>query len=592
VSRGSGLVASAGLVLLVALVYAGTLRNGFALDAVELVESNALVADLGNVPLLLRSDYWAPHAHSGLYRPLATLSFAAVRSLLGPGAAGQHAVDVALHALVALLALALYRRLAPSRSVATAGAFLFAAHAVHSEVVANVAGRADLLGSAFFLGALLVHVELGRAEAGGRCRRVAAGALLYALALLSKESAVALVAAMLLHDLAYASAGEGSRLDRARRAVGARLPSYAAVLVVSLAYVALRVGVLERAWPGAAASAVDNPLAALAPHARAAGALVAALHAVAIWLLPLRLSYDYSYDAIPLVTSAADPRLWLALALVGAGAWLLRASLRREPALFFGLGFALVTGFVVSNLVVPIGTVFGERLLYLPSVGLCLAAAAALRRIVDALPGSRSRRTWVYASVMALLVALHGARGAVRSRDWQSDARLFLHDLGSRPRSAKIQSNAGAVLIGQDRADEALRHLDAALAIAPGYRPARLHRAHALARVGREAEAIALYEALLDEGVGEPVLYNNLGSLLLDRPGHRARAVALIERAVESDPDDPALLDSLARARLRGGRLAEARDALQRSLALDPASAPDDDRRERLRAIEEALSRP
>src|SRR5207247_755505 len=81
---------------------------------------------------------------------------------------------------------------------------------------------------------------------------------------------------------------------------------------------------------------------------------------------------------------------------------------------------ALATDGVVSNLVVPIGTLFGERFLYLPSVGFCMLVAMTRWPRVAA----------------AILVVVWGVRTGLRNRVWHDDLTLAESMVASAPDSA------------------------------------------------------------------------------------------------------------------------------------------------------------
>ena len=106
-----------------------------------------------------------------------------------------------------------------------------------------------------------------------------------------------------------------------------------------------------------------------------------------VW--PVRLSPDYSYNQIPLVTSAVDVRFIGGLAIVACCVYGIVALWRRHPLAAFGLAFLAVTFSVVSNVVITIGTICAERLMYLPSAGFLIAAAAGVERATEAKPDLR-----------------------------------------------------------------------------------------------------------------------------------------------------------------------------------------------------------
>jgi len=574
------------VVLLAVVVHLPTLENDFVLDDREVVIANPMVREL-ELGRLLVSDYWEPYVRGGLYRPLVTISFALQFALAGADPWSYHAVNVLLHGLVAGLVFLLFRCLGVQPAAATMGAALFAVHAVHVEAVSGIVGRAELLAAAGFLAALLAHARFRDAAGRGEEARAwyAAGLGAFALAVFSKENAIVLPVVIVLHDLAFPE--PDIRRWRARlRAVVARGPRYAGYALVAVAYLSARWAVLGRE-PTQVGTDLANPLIALDPPLRVLNALVVAFRYLGLLLFPRDLVYDYSYATI-LPRPPDDPVVWAALAGTAAFLALLGWSARRHPPLFFALGFGATTFLPVSNVPVAIGTILGERLLYLPSVGFCLAIALAVSRLADTAARGATGRRWLLAGLAGAAVALHAARSIDRIQDWRSDATLFLHDRTVNPRSAKVQNNAGAILRDQGRLEEAAEAFARAHAIKPDYFRPLVTWGHTLVALGRTEEARERYEQAFRLGARDALLLNNLGYLLLEA-GHLERGAALIARAVEEEPDSPSFLDSLGWAYFRLGRLEEAHDHVQRSLALDASGPSGERRREHLARIEQAL---
>merc|ERR1719163_458488 len=111
------------------------------------------------------------------------------------------------------------------------------------------------------------------------------------------------------------------------------------------------------------------------------------IHGVYTRLLcwPQFLCYDYSMDAIPPVQTPLDCRLLLPLAAyVGFAAAVtatLSAPRRYRRAGLISLAVLVVPFLPASNILFPVGTVVGERLLYIPSAGFCLAILVGLHSI-------------------------------------------------------------------------------------------------------------------------------------------------------------------------------------------------------------------
>jgi hypothetical protein len=463
------------------LVHWRAFENGFALDDVRLVESNPAIGSLSRIPHLFLEPYWnTPGEHYGLYRPLAVASLTIDRAVFGPGPFGFHLVNVLLHAGVAALSWLALRRAGTHYGTALLGAGLFAVLPLHTEAVANIAGRAELLAALFVLAAWIAHRRAG--EAGATASRWRAGAALcYLAALFSKESAILAPIVFLADDTLRGGETPSRPL---RHAAG-----YGLALCAMLALRAAALGVHQTAE---ATIALDNPAAAAGTWPRVATALWVQVKYAALCIAPRRLVSDYSFDAIPVARSLADPRAVAGAAFVVAlgvaAAWGWRRSRPVVLAVLIWVAFFLPT----ANLFFPTGTIMAERLAYLPSLGFCLAighfgAWFAARDTPAA--WARARRIGVVLVSVGAVLAF-SARTWARIPDWKSNFALAMADVATMPRSAKLQAGAGMFLADAGRLTEAESHLRSAVEIYPDYAQMHYNLAVVLARRGARAEAI------------------------------------------------------------------------------------------------------
>ena len=502
VTRRDWLIGAA--VALVSLfIYMNSLSNGFALDDIPIIEENRQIGSLSNIPRFFHRDYFAPSGRVGLYRPLEISSYALTVAVAGDGPLAFHAINVALHALNTVLLLLLVLRLTGDRLLAAGTGFLFAAHAVHTEAVATVTlGRPELMAALF--GLLTIHLWMTARRTEAPRATIAYGASLatFGLGLLSKEAAISLLGVVVLVDWLYAQDAPPPSV----RGVGSNLWAgsgrYLGLAMVATAYIGARLLALgEQVMPPV--PFVDNPLGVL-PHGwRLVNAALVALRYGVLLVFPLKLCSDYSFDTIPLVRSLDDPALLLGLPVLLSLAFSFVWSYRRDRAIFFGLGFMVVTFSVASNAVVPIGTILGERLLYLPSAGFCVVLARVVQRMVAFLPGSDAHRLVACVAVLAVATGLHGVRAVLRNPVWHDDHTLHLHEVEVHPTSVKLQSNAGASHWELGRPERALAHFEAAIApgITPGlYLEPFQGKVRALADLGRWQEARTLYDYVIRFG--------------------------------------------------------------------------------------------
>ena len=520
------------LLFLVAVgIYLPTLRADFVWDDHDLVETDPAVQAPGLVqrlPDLLRHGFGSSPfsaAPGPYYRPLTTLTLATDLHLGGGRPWAFHLTNVLLNALVVLLVHELLKRSGIGARWAFLGALLFAAHPVHAEPVAWVAGRADLLATLFFLTAYVAYRSLATANAGASFGRRAGPAgpwlvamlvlVAFALAILAKE--VALVLPLLL-------AGE---LGLARRRPRPAIAAVAAVWLVALAYVPLRTAALAGLAPGAAAT---ESLAARLLHAP----LVIG-RALAILVAPWQLAPLY-----PPLRPDGPVVAALAIALLAVVVAIARPAARRtlgplgRPAGLFGLALLPVLGIV--PLVIP----FGERFLYLPSA----AFVWALATLGEQVP--RSGRTLAMVAA-GLLACVYTVRTVTYLPTWRDDVALFSRLLADHPRSAPALNQLGVAYASRGEPARARDALVRAVRLAPGFAPAHFNLSHVLETLGETDAAVRELRTTLD--------------LQPDATGVATRLAQLL--TMQGKPDD-AVAD-LERAARRGSR--EAADLLRRRAA-------------------------
>ena len=468
------------------VIYLGALWNRWAFDDLLFVAGSDLVHSPSGMWRAFLSPYLPPQLGGYLYRPLVIASYAADWRI--DGTVWFHAVNILWHAGCAVLVATLAYRWMDARAALFAG-ICFAVHPVHVEAVANVVGRAELMATAFSL--VAVYAALER-------QSVLWCTLAWGLGLLSKENAAV---APLLVVTAWAL---GFRRPGARQ-MAFQLGAWA---VLGAGYLALRRYVLAPYGE----TIILAPVFVGETWAHAKLTAVASIADVArLLVLPAKLRADYSPNERTIVTTAFDARfllgalcalLWLAL--------LVLALRRRRRIEALGLIWMALAYAPVSNIVLPVGVLIAERTLYLPSVGLALAAAAVTQRW-----SSRTTST-----LLAFIAVAGGIRTALRVPVWRSDLTATLSVLEDSPKSYVGPLIVSARYLEQHRDSDALRSAEIAARIFPrearpyfigahaAFNLNQLHLADSLlGRADRFCNPCRGYydaQALMAERLGEP----------------------------------------------------------------------------------------
>jgi len=540
-------------------LYLPALRSDFVFDDRGVILMNPLMNDLGELPRLLITPYWNAPGHArDLYRPLTSASFAVDAAISGMRPAWFHLVNAILHALATLLVTLLALDLAGGRTPAAAVAgILFAVHPVHVEAVAGIVGRSEILAAAGVLTAILFHRRALLDPRRGVSPLTGAAWLACLLGMFAKESAIVGPALCLLSEAGLPPAAPAPR-RRAALYVG-----YAACVAI---YLTTRMAVLGGLGPGGPIPFVDNPAAAAGPFDGRLTGLGTLVRYAALLMWPLHLSADYSYDQIPIIRSLRDPLaaggLVLGLAVLAAGLWLVR----RAPMAGFALLFMAVSASLTTNIMLFIGTLLAERLMYLPSAGLCLLAGWAAGRPDR---GGARAFAWVVAAVAAALLL---GRSYTRIPDWKDDFSLYSSAARVSPRSARIQYNLGNAYLREARYSDASQSYRAALAIYPDFQDARVNLGMALVQQGQAAEALGLLETAAEKNPKDADLAINLGTAYR-KMGDQSRAEQAFRRALELDANSSRAWNNLGSIELLRGNVDAAVADLRTAVRLESAVA-------------------
>jgi protein O-mannosyl-transferase len=542
--------------ILAVLLYAATVSYGFVLDDTAVIVKNDHVArGFSGIDLILSSAYWEGYAAGTptFYRPMSLITFAIEQAVWeGPGLA--HLNQVLLYGGSAAVVYGLVRALV-GWWPALLTALLWVAHPVHSEVVANIKSRDELL--ALTLGV----ATLWLAHRGRLWWAVAA----FIGAALCKESVLTFV--LVLPAMLWMFRGE-------LRSAWVTLPGLGVYFLLRLG----ATGTLLPVTPEHMLEPTHNALFAAETAVENLGTVLSiAGRYTELLLLPRTLVFDYSIGQLPVV-SPTDPFAILgavALAgLVGVVAW------RRQGPVAFAAFYILATYTVISNAVLRIaGSTMAERYAFTPSLGVCLLAALALARLPRKAGGA----------LVAVLVVAGAVRVADRLPDWGSDEALFAADVVTAPGNPRVVSHFATLrtLQPQDSTEALLLG-----AVAQWQEdPKRYHHAGAQANLalcrlhqaqGQLTEAVRRCEQAADI---EPTTFEaafHLGQVryLQDRYAESATAYvrALITR--EGSPRgsaDPTPLGvytyNLGLSQLQAGDLLGARHNFQRTLDLDKRDA-------------------
>jgi hypothetical protein len=456
------------------VVYAVTLGGTFIYDDFDVFANDARL----RVPAQWWK-YWTDSYNGGvdnLYRPLVSMTYAIQWLLHGDTHAWPyHLVNWLLHAGVAACVAELARRFIanPDRStrVASIAGLLFAVHPIHVEPVANIVGRAELMCALGFLGAmvLLLHRPLTMARAlaiFGCC----------ILAILSKEQGLLLPPMLLALGLAMPLRPRDASERTALRIL---------VLLIcwsAAGYVLFREWILKFTWERSLLDWTINPLVIASGTDRWLVPIAILGRYTALLVVPIHLFPDYGGEVIGWTAHANDPYLYLGCAALLA--WLACALVafrtRNRAGLLALLGLALTYG-MISNLLMLIGTNFGERLIYLPSAFFLTYLAMLAARL--------PKTVLIAFCTIAILAA--SVKTIAYARRWNDRLSFYQWSAREQPKSIRLRMLLVAELMNQGKLDEAAREAARARQLLGQYHEVWIQSADVAMAMGHFDEAEA-----------------------------------------------------------------------------------------------------
>lgn len=445
------------------------------------------------------------------YRPVLLVVFAVEKEIFGFNPVVSHLVNVLLYVLIAITLLrvlqALFRDLHPY--VAALITLCFIAHPLHTEVVASVKSRDELLAGLF---GLLTWFRILRYQESRQSKDLLVGTAYFALASFSKESAIAWIAIFPLSLMMF-------RQTSLLPALRTTLPFVA----VSAIYLTVRLLLIGTATNYFGIPVLTNILTAT----NTVGELWATkLEILWVYLrllvLPWPLSWDYSFNQIPVLDfSSLIP--WLSLIAHAVLMIVAIAGFRRFAVFSFAIFFFLIMMSPVNNFFIENTTTLGERLMFIPSLGFCIAIIFSFARFfktkLSAVVVAPDQK-FMYAGLT--LVVLFSGMTIVRSADWKNNLTLFQSGVDVCPNSSRTQYSLASECFTQmnktsdpakrqELAQKARVHFEKSIEILPGNFQALYNYGLYNAAIGDTARSIACYEKVIQLDSTYFTAMNNLG---------------------------------------------------------------------------------
>jgi hypothetical protein len=284
---------------------------------------------------------------------------------------------------------------------------------------------------------------------------------------------------------------------------------------------------------------VDNRLALCNPSERIASAVRIQGMALGKFIYPADLSHDYSYAQILPSKSAYDLKSLLTLIMfLGLPALLIYFYPRRKTAIVFLLSAYVLCILPAGNFIIPAGTIFAERLSYIPSIWLCIFFSMVFIRLSKNIP--------FLLALLALIsiIGLLSYRSLLRCHDWQSRMSLAVAGVKTSPCSVKTWENLAVQFEENRQYQEAIAACNVALGIYPENPSSYLKRGTYYTRIMMNDEAEKDFRKALSINPEHVQAGINL-AVVLANTGKKESAKQILKDILQKHPSQAAASEML-----------------------------------------------
>lgn len=430
----------------VMIAYSNVYNFDFIYDDEFFLVKNEHLNSLSNVGEIFTSSSTAGSGFKdSFYRPVQFVLYMLVKNLIGGEAWGFHLLNLLIHFLNSFLFYLFARKLNLSTVISAAIALLWVVHPIHVECVAYKSATADSLHTLLLLAGL--HCMFPKSS----WRGYVLGALFFALAILSKETAV-LSAPLMTVCLFYFCKERWNW-----KSYLVTIPFW----IMSLGYALLRKTILNFDGDFNFYKVQNVYTESILNRTYTFFATLPRYLELLIWPHDLHIDRKfevYTHLQHPVVLTG------LFMCLVAAGVVLYclwnRGSKWLVPA-FIIMWFAS-THLLHSGVLLPLNSLFLEHWMYMPSMAFFMAVGVVLQKL--------GQKKFFQAPLVVVIVGLAvfwGAYTYKQNRVWENSISLFTHILNYNPSVARARHGLAMAYSDLGENSKALQLYEEALAEQP-----------------------------------------------------------------------------------------------------------------------------
>ncbi len=418
------------IILVTFIFYGNTIRNYYSLDDHDVCFQNPTVQKgFKGIPEIFTSLYANEADLSYGYRPIVKTTYAIEYQLFGQAPHASHFINILIYLFTALLLFKILKRLLKNYNIFFPFiiTILFIAHPIHTEVVASLKNRDELLS---LLGCLLGLYFLIKYVDKNKIKYIVWALIFYALAILSKPSALSF---LLIYPLVLYFFTD----------IKPKKILYLFLVVLIITFIA---GYLPRLFLPKTHRPVqffENPLyfEKNIMIKLATGFYILGFY-LKLLIYPHPLLFYYGYDMVPLVnfTNIRAILSFISYLFIFVYALL---KIKEKHILSFAILFYLITIATYSNIITPFPGIVADRFLFVPSFGFCLIISYFLFKLFKLNPKQLDIPNKSISKVLIVVTIIlipYAIKTINRNKNWRSYLSLYSHDIKYLRNSVKANT--------------------------------------------------------------------------------------------------------------------------------------------------------
>ncbi len=484
------------------------------------------------------------------YRPFTLLSFALDKQMFENSASSSHFMNVLLYILIVQLVYTLLSRLFPQIHLLILAfvALLFLVHPIHTEVVSSIKSRDEILAALFGFMAWIKFLPPKKEVGSINPARTFFAALLFLFAMFSKESAIAFVAIIPLSYYMFIDQKVNTVLIKS-------LPLLlSAVIFLLMRQFAMYNGI---GTPHTMKIPVlDNVLAGSESFAQSFATKMEILYYyLKLLFVPWPLSWDYSFDQIPLV-NWTDILPWIGLIMYAGLAFLAFFYFNKKPIISFSILYYFISSVPTNNLILMNGATLAERFMFVPSFAFSLSAVFVLTELLKInLSDFSGVHKKMFTRVIFLVLFVFSGMTIARCGDWKNNFSLFESGAENAPRSSRTNAALGSEYMNLAEKEndaeikngliqKSIKYYKKSLDIFPDNSDASYKVGLIFSMISDTTNAIKYYKMSLASTPGQIFALNNLGSIYASKKEYDSAAIYFY-RSYQADSSNEMTITNL-----------------------------------------------